>query len=125
MTGKFETIIWDWNGTLLDDTDLCIRSMNKLLADRSLPELSKERYLEVFDFPVEKYYRSIGFDFSVEPFEVPALQFIDLYAEGISNCQLHQGVAEALSFFRSKDTARLFCRPWNKANLKFRSSNLE
>jgi phosphoglycolate phosphatase len=65
MTGKFETIIWDWNGTLLDDTDFCIRSMNRLLSVRGLPELSKERYLEVFDFPVEKYYRSIGFEFSV------------------------------------------------------------
>lgn len=36
------TIIWDWNGTLLDDINTSIDSINILLRDRSLPELTIE-----------------------------------------------------------------------------------
>jgi phosphoglycolate phosphatase len=46
-------VVWDWNGTLLDDTWLCIDIMNELLAERNLPALTLTRYHEVFDFPVE------------------------------------------------------------------------
>ena len=32
-------IIWDWNGTLLDDVPLCVEIMNTMLKKRRLPEL--------------------------------------------------------------------------------------
>ena len=30
---QYEHIIWDWNGTLLDDLDVCVDVMNGLLTD--------------------------------------------------------------------------------------------
>ena len=53
----YRHLIWDWNGTLLDDAWLCREIMNGQLRRRGLPELSAERYEQIFDFPVEKYYR--------------------------------------------------------------------
>ena len=44
---KISTVIWDWNGTLLDDLHLSLRIINQLLKKRSLPELSNDRYREV------------------------------------------------------------------------------
>ena len=73
------TVVWDWNGTLLDDVGKSIESMNPLLVKRGLPTLTLERYLEAFRFPVKKYYESIGFDFSKESFDVPAFEFMDNY----------------------------------------------
>lgn len=102
-----DTIIWDWNGTLLDDTDLCIHSINPLLKDRGLPELSKEHYLEVFGFPVIDYYRNIGFNLEQEPFEVPAMQFIENYSKGVEACSLHQGAIEVLKFFKEKSKRQI------------------
>ena len=67
--GKTTTVIWDWNGTLLDDAPVCVAAINDMLRERSLPQLSAERYQEIFCFPVSEYYRKAGFDFSKEPFE--------------------------------------------------------
>lgn len=96
------TIIWDWNGTLLDDTEVCIRSMNRMLQARGLPVLSLQRYREVFTFPVIDYYKTIGFDFSREPWDEAALEFIDLYLEALPSCKLASGATALLSFFREQ-----------------------
>ena len=34
-----ETLIWDWNGTLLDDVDANVKVINKMLLKRDLPLL--------------------------------------------------------------------------------------
>ena len=75
---KFEAILWDWNGTLLDDVNIAIDAINQLLLDRNLVQLTLERYLDVFTFPVCDYYELIGFDFltqlAVNPNEILAFQ---------------------------------------------------
>lgn len=95
-------IIWDWNGTLLNDLDLCISTINKLLTKRNLPLLDNNTYKEAFSFPVEKYYRTIGFDFNNEDFSVMSKEFIDMYDEKVSQCDLHSYALDILEWFRSK-----------------------
>jgi phosphoglycolate phosphatase len=99
---KKKAIIWDWNGTLLDDIELCINSMNSLLSARNLKVLDKNIYREIFTFPVKEYYEKAGFDFSFEPFEVPALQFIDLYYNNLKNANLFPEVKNVLQYFEQK-----------------------
>jgi phosphoglycolate phosphatase len=95
-------IIWDWNGTLLSDVELCVSSMNVLLKERNLPQLSAEIYRDVFSFPVKDYYQTIGFDFGKEDFSVPAHQYIDLYNKDFDTCSLQESAIEVLSFFEQK-----------------------
>ncbi len=57
------SIIWDWNGTLLNDLDLCISAINVLLGKRELPLLNRQTYKAVFSFPVKDYYKAVGFRF--------------------------------------------------------------
>jgi len=97
-----ESIIWDWNGTLLNDLDLCIMSINTLLERRKLPKLTNRSYREVFSFPVRDYYMAIGFDFKKEEFAIPAQEFIDLYETGVNGCSLHDQAVEVLSYFRER-----------------------
>lgn len=96
------TVIWDWNGTLLNDIDLCINSINKLLKARQLPEIDIDTYKEIFSFPVKDYYKTLGFDFEKEDFSIPAHQFIDLYNEGFDSCSIQQYSVEVLTFFKEK-----------------------
>jgi phosphoglycolate phosphatase len=96
------TIIWDWNGTLLNDIDYCVSTMNSLLADRNLPLLDTKKYREVFSFPVKEYYQTIGFDFTKEDFSIPAHQFIDLYTRNFDSCPLQNSAVEVLSFLQEK-----------------------
>lgn len=93
---KFDAIIWDWNGTLLNDVNIAVDAINKLLSDRNLKLLTIERYLQVFTFPVKDYYELIGFDFKNEPFEEPANQFIEIYNKAVEACGLHHEVIPSL-----------------------------
>ena len=92
----FKTIIWDWNGTLLNDVDICIECMNTLLEVRKLPLLNHQKYLDIFTFPVREYYISAGFDLHKEDFDIPAHQFIDLYRQQVMRAPLHEDVANVI-----------------------------
>lgn len=96
------SIIWDWNGTLLNDVELCISSVNSLLKDRNLPLINTKKYKEVFSFPVKEYYKTLGFDFEAEDFSIPAHQYIDLYYAGFDSCSLQKNTVEVLTHFREK-----------------------
>ena len=58
---KYKHVIWDWNGTLLDDRWLCVEGINQGLLKRGLPIISEKTYRKVFTFPVEDYYKKLGF----------------------------------------------------------------
>ena len=59
-----KAIIWDYNGTLLNDLSIGVECINRMLTKRELPLLTTESYREVFTFPVKKYYELVGFDFN-------------------------------------------------------------
>ena len=99
----YQNVIWDWNGTLLNDLELCVNTINILLSDRKLGLLSNGRYKDVFSFPVKNYYEKAGFDFTREDFAVPARQFIEKYNSGVNTCGLHSGVKTILETFRLND----------------------
>ena len=90
-------IIWDYNGTLLNDIDLCVDVINVVLDRRGLSKISKQHYKTVFDFPVRDYYEAIGFDFSKESFDIVGTEFIDRYNSEMHTAKLHQHAIEVLS----------------------------
>lgn len=93
----YDFVIWDWNGTLLDDAWVCLEIVNGMLSRRNLPTMDLKRYREIFDFPVADYYRRAGFDFSREPFERLADEFIGEYLARMGECALHDAVEETLA----------------------------
>lgn len=99
---KTHTIIWDWNGTLLDDTELCISSMNSMLEKRNLAQLDMEKYKQVFTFPVKDYYQAIGFDFTKESWDIAAHEFIYLYLKSLPSCGLAKGALETIRYFAGR-----------------------
>ncbi len=103
--GKISTykhIIWDWNGTLLDDVGIVVDVMNSLLKRRRLPMLDIETYRSRFTFPVINNYLKLGFDFCREPFEQVALEYIRELYSGRYAFRLHAGVGEILERISSE-----------------------
>ena len=97
---KYTDIIWDFNGTILDDVDAGIVSVNKLLSDRGLPTIeSKEEYRKVFRFPIIEYYRALGFDFEREPYEALAPLWVSEYLKNCKRAPIRDGFCEALECF--------------------------
>lgn len=68
-------IIWDWNGTLLNDTLAGLNAVNAMLRARGLPAIGLEHYRETFGFPVRDFYHAVGFRLETEDWDAMADEF--------------------------------------------------
>ncbi len=98
---KIQYIVWDWNGTIIDDVHVCVDIMNELLTEHGLPTIGLKSYRRVFDFPVKEYYRKLGFNFEEVPFEVVGQEFINRYNTRLSGVSLQPGASELMEDLRS------------------------
>jgi phosphoglycolate phosphatase len=90
------TVIWDWNGTLLDDVDCCVSTLNALRLRRRMATLDREEYRRRFGFPVRAFYEEIGFDFVAEDFAALSRDFIAEYRSRAAEMQVAPGARETL-----------------------------
>lgn len=93
---KYKNIVWDWNGTLLDDVQVSVDTINRMLRKKRLDELTVEKYKAVFGFPVKEYYEGIGYDFNRDDWEAVSRDFVDIYGELSRNVALTSGVTSVL-----------------------------
>lgn len=103
---KYEHIIWDFNGTLMDDAWLCIDVMNDMLNRRGMITLSPKRYGDIFDFPVKDYYLRAGWDFSRYPFEMLSDEFMAGYHARKLECKLRSGAEQVLASLFEKGVSQ-------------------
>ena len=94
-------VIWDWNGTLVNDAHLCVEIVNEILCDRELPPVQHEDYREYFDFPVSIYYKRLGLPASGSVFEEISHQFIAEYHRRWTCCNLQSKARETISALAS------------------------
>lgn len=112
------TVVWDWNGTLINDIEICIQSMNLLMQKRGIKELTIEKYREIFTFPVKDYYEDAGFNFSEEPFEIPAMEFIDNYHKFLPQVRLFSEVEQTLKLVKQKGFNQVILSAMEENSLK-------
>jgi phosphoglycolate phosphatase len=89
-------IIWDWNGTLLDDLEHNVATMNWLLAAEGLPAITVDHHRRHFGFPVREYYTKLGFDTSPQIFAALCERFNHQFHSGLDRCRLTPGAKEIL-----------------------------
>ena len=92
-------VLWDWNGTLLDDTRAAIDTLNDMLARRGSPAIGMEFYRDNFAFPVRPFYESIGVALENEDWDALAREYHDIY--GGKPKALNVGALAALDRVRS------------------------
>ncbi len=98
---NYTHILWDFNGTILDDVETGIKSVNTLLAERNLPTIkSLSEYHAVFGFPIIDYYRRLGFDFEKEPYEVIAPIWVEQYLLNVKEAKVFDDVRPTAEAFR-------------------------
>ena len=72
-------VLWDFNGTLINDVDACLQNMNNLLEKHNKKTIDLDTYRSVFTFPVIDYYKSVGIIEIDEEFEPIAHEWMDGY----------------------------------------------
>ena len=95
---KYKHVIWDWNGTLFNDVELCSDIMNNLLRSRGLKTVTVEEYKNVFTFPVIKYYEILGHDVSDANWEIISHEFINEYETRKHESDLYPQAEQVIKF---------------------------
>ena len=94
---QIKHIFWDWNGTLLDDVDLCVSVTGGMLREKHGIELTRDDYLREFGFPVIDFYRKVGLELQDHEYADVANQWIQTYRDGLNESgALHSGVIDTL-----------------------------
>lgn len=96
MEKRYKNIVWDWNGTLLNDVKISHQTINVMLARRGLEEITLQYYLDIFGFPVRTYYEQIGFDFDKDDWHELSVDFVETYNSLATHVGLTEGAREVL-----------------------------
>ena len=91
-------LVWDWNGTLLDDVAHCVDVLNQLREGTAVEPLTTAFYREHFGFPVIRFYEKLGFAIQPAAFAVLSERFISTYYASVERTSLHP---EAQHFART------------------------
>ena len=95
---KYKSIIWDWNGTIINDTPVALEATNSLLQRFGYPVISLEYYRENVDTPIVRFYSKI-FDLSKHDVKMIDDEWGLLYDRLSDKIELNAGVKDMLRSF--------------------------
>ena len=99
MTPARNHLVWDWNGTLLDDLQLMVDATNAAFASVGGPRISADQHRTLFRRPIIDYYTEVlGRSIDDEAFARCDRIFHDAYRDGLTVCGL---AADATTAMRS------------------------
>ncbi|MDP4240879.1 MAG: HAD hydrolase-like protein [Bacteroidota bacterium] len=115
---SIDTLLWDWNGTLLDDVEICLTAMNRMLAHRKMSMVTRDFYYKHFTFPVKRYYEALGWDFTRESFDDISVEFMANYDALFNSSPLHPNTFETLKYFKSHSFKQIVVSALEQNRLK-------
>ncbi len=90
-------IIWDWNGTLFNDAELCWEICRDLAANHHVPTFSFDDFREHFTIPVSDFWNALlGRDIPSDEFTILGAKFHEIYFERRKICRLHHGAESVI-----------------------------
>ena len=111
-------IFLDFNGTVLDDVDLCLNLLNEMLALKGVKTVSMEEYKEIFTFPIIEYYKKAGFDFTKYTFEELAEYFIVEYTRrNVTEAFIYPDFIEFINSMKEMEYEVILCSASKKVLL--------
>lgn len=90
-------LVWDWNGTLLNDLQLVVAATNAAFASVAGPAVTPDEHRRRFRRPISEYYAQV-LDRAVDSDEFGVLDrvFHDAYRDGLTSVTLAADAAEAM-----------------------------
>lgn len=116
---KVKTIVWDWNGTLLNDVDVNINIVNKMLADFDIQTISKDYYRSIFSFPIYAFYKKLGFKIDDNPSLYKALieKYNKMYCDQLLSGSLYPNVDNMLQYLHKFNVQNIILSGQNQKDL--------
>lgn len=114
---RYRYILWDFNGTLLDDIDASIASVSDLLISYNKKPMTKERYYGIMEMPIIRYYEKL-FDLQQVPFSQLAKEFDAGYTRHRHLIRLADGAREALQALRERGKQQLILSSYEQSRIE-------
>lgn len=97
MASQRTHLVWDWNGTLLDDLTLVVSATNQAFSAIGGPAVSADEHRRQFRRPIAEYYAEVlGRAVDAAEFERLDKLFHDAYRLGLTTCSLAADAAAAI-----------------------------
>ena len=96
---KYKYIIWDWNGTLLDDVKASMYAVNDILEIYGKDKLDMTTYYSYVDTPIYKFYERI-FDLSVVTMDIIKPLYSKFYDKYEKDVTLADGARELVEEYK-------------------------
>ncbi len=123
-----KTLIWDYNGTILNDVGMSVKLENMMMARRHMNKtITMEEYRELFCFPIIDYYKKVGYTFENETYEDISVEYNALYDQMFDECTLADGFTELiqLSLKKGYQNVILSACEHNKLNAQCRQLGID
>jgi len=95
-------VLWDFNGTLINDVDICLQNMNNLLEKHKKKPIDLTTYRDVFTFPVIEYYKRVGIIENDDEFEPIAHEWMNGYYTMEKDLRIFDDTVENLERVRKQ-----------------------
>ena len=115
---KKVAVIWDWNGTLVNDAFVFVDIMNVFLSERGLNPITIDDYRDCFEFPIENYYKNLGFNFKKESFQEVGSLFIKKYKKERFKAFFYPNIKKLLFFLKSNEVPQFVVSAQENSLLK-------
>ena len=113
---EFKHVLWDWNGTLIDDASLTVRLCNRQIQSQGL-KVDLRTYRKKFCIPISDFYLKLGFDFKKKSIQEISDRFHTEYRKLSHRCRLQPGARKLLAFFRKRGITQSILSAYERSYL--------
>ncbi|MBR3439227.1 MAG: HAD family hydrolase [Clostridia bacterium] len=114
---KYNCIIWDWNGTLLDDVSASLRSVNDMLVKRGKPPIDIDRYRECIGVPIKHFYEQV-FEIEKEDYSLLLKEYNEGYEYYVNlDCGIADGAVGLLEEIKQAGAKQIIVSSCEKNQL--------
>ncbi len=114
---KYKNVIWDYNGTIIDDAQLAVDAENLVLESYGKPPITLEYYLKECEMPIINFYNKI-FNMADYDFSEIAERFIANYELLSESLQVFPEVREMISYNAEKGYNQAVISGFESSRLK-------
>ncbi|MDD3429147.1 MAG: HAD hydrolase-like protein [Oscillospiraceae bacterium] len=120
----YSHIIWDWNGTLLDDLQPSVGAVNEILKSQACAPLTVFEYQNLMEAPIKSFYKKI-----VNFEKLSFLQAIEMYScayeKYAGNCNLRSGARQVLELLEAMGSTQMIVSACEEKRLLTQAARLE
>jgi phosphoglycolate phosphatase-like HAD superfamily hydrolase len=106
-------IVWDWNGTILDDNDAVVLAVNRVCAQYDLAPIDLDRWRAIYRRPLRDCYAELlGREVTGADWALIDKIYHDAYHDLLDICRLASGVPDELHRLRDTGRAQSLLSMW-------------